>query len=96
VTSVLHEKKIPMVDMRVQVYSKFRKIKIKKKVKYPISMRNETFNTSKCRGKLPKALAHSPNFQFFIFLNIKNSKKRGQPDRARCRLVAGRRTLVAS
>jgi hypothetical protein len=54
------------------MYSKFRKNKIPKKVKSPISMRNRRFNTSKCRGKLqkmgvlpilPKALAHILNFQ---------------------------------
>jgi hypothetical protein len=28
VTSIFHEKKIPMVDMKVQVYSKFRKNKV--------------------------------------------------------------------
>jgi hypothetical protein len=43
-----------MVDMKVQVYSKFRKNKILKKVKSPISMRYGTFNTSKCRSKLQK------------------------------------------
>jgi hypothetical protein len=40
--------------MKVQVYSKFRKNKILKKVKSPISMRYGTFYTSKCRGKLQK------------------------------------------
>jgi hypothetical protein len=63
VTSILHETKIPMVDMKVQVYSKFRKNIIWKKVKSPISMRNGTFNTSKCRGKLQKIevlYTHSP------------------------------------
>jgi hypothetical protein len=65
--------------MIVQVYSKFRKNKIWKKVKSPIFMTNGRFNTSKCRGMLqkmgvmyihsPKALAHSPNFQ-------KKSKKK--------------------
>jgi hypothetical protein len=54
VISIFHETKILMVDIKVQVYSKFRKNKIWKKVKSPISMRNGTFNTSKCRGKLQK------------------------------------------
>jgi hypothetical protein len=39
-----------MVDMKVQVYSKFRKNKIWKKVKSPISMRKGTFNASKNGG----------------------------------------------
>jgi hypothetical protein len=46
--------KIQTVDMKVQVYSKFRKNKISKKVKSPNSMRNGRFDTSKCRGKLEK------------------------------------------
>jgi hypothetical protein len=33
VISIIHEKKIRMVDMKVQVYSKFTKNKIPKKVK---------------------------------------------------------------
>jgi hypothetical protein len=40
--------------MKVQVYSKFRKNKIWKKIKSPISMRNGRFNTSKCRDKVQK------------------------------------------
>jgi hypothetical protein len=40
--------------MKVQVYSKFSKNKIWKKVKSPNSMGNGRFNTSKCRGKLQK------------------------------------------
>jgi hypothetical protein len=54
VISNFHETKIPKVDMKVQVYSKFRKNKICKKMKSPISMRNGIFNTSKCRSKLQK------------------------------------------
>jgi hypothetical protein len=49
--------------MKVQVYSKFRKNKIWKKVKSPISMRNGTLNISKYRGKLQKMgvlYTHSP------------------------------------
>jgi hypothetical protein len=63
VISIFHETKIPTVDMKVQVYSKFRKNKIWKKVKSPISMRNGRFNTSMCRGKLQKMevlYTHSP------------------------------------
>jgi hypothetical protein len=40
--------------MKVQVYSKFRKNKIPKKIKSPNIMRNGRFDTSKCRGKLEK------------------------------------------
>jgi hypothetical protein len=40
--------------MKVQVFSKFSKNKIWKKVKSPNSMKNKRFNTSKCRGKLQK------------------------------------------
>jgi hypothetical protein len=54
VISFFHETKISTVDMKVQLYSKFSKNKICKKVKSPISMRNGRFNTSKCRGKLQK------------------------------------------
>jgi hypothetical protein len=60
------ETKIPTVDMKVHVYSKFRKNKIWKKVKSPISMRNRTFNTSKCRGKLQKM---GVKFDKFFFKN---------------------------
>jgi hypothetical protein len=87
VISVFHETKIQMVDMKVHVYSKFSKNKISKKVKSPNSMRNGRFDTSKLGGSLkkwvycapilPKALAHSPNFQKKIQKNIKNSKKKG-------------------
>jgi hypothetical protein len=54
VISLFHQTKIPTVDMKVQVYSNFRKNKIWKKIKSPSSMRNGRFNTSKCRGKLQK------------------------------------------
>jgi hypothetical protein len=49
VISIFHETKIPIVDMNVQVYYKFRK-----KIKSPKSMKDGRFNTSKCRGKLQK------------------------------------------
>jgi hypothetical protein len=54
VISIFYKTKIPTVDMKVQVYSKFSKNNILKKVKSPISMRNGAFNTSKCKGKLQK------------------------------------------
>jgi hypothetical protein len=63
VISIFHETKIPTVDIKVQVYSKFRKNKIWKKVKSPISTRNGRFNTSRCKGKLQKMevlYTHSP------------------------------------
>jgi hypothetical protein len=52
-----------MVDMKVQVYSKFRKNKIPQKIRSPNVLRNGRFDTSKCRGKLEKMGAlytHSP------------------------------------
>jgi hypothetical protein len=67
VISILHETKIPTIDMEVQVYSKFRnkfrKNKNWKNGKSPTFMRNESCNTSKCRGKLQKMVVlytHSP------------------------------------
>jgi hypothetical protein len=65
--------------MKVQVYSKFRKNKISKKVKSPNSMRNGRFDTSKCRGKLEKMgvlCTHSPKSPGpFPKLSKKNSKR---------------------
>jgi hypothetical protein len=49
---ILHETKIPMVDMKVQMFSNFSKNKILKKMKSPSFMRNGRFYTSKCRGML--------------------------------------------
>jgi hypothetical protein len=63
VISIFHETKIRTVVMKVEVYSKFRKNKISKKVKSPNSMRNGRFYTSKCRGKIEKIgvlCTHSP------------------------------------
>jgi hypothetical protein len=63
VISIFHETKIQMVDMKAQVYSKFRKNKISKKIKSPNSMRNGRFDTTKCRKKLEKMgvlCTHSP------------------------------------
>jgi hypothetical protein len=70
-------------------------------MKSPISMRNGTFNTSKCRGKkwgcytpiLPKALAHSPNFQN-NFIKIKKFKKKGQSGPVQA-LTRGRRVTTS-
>jgi hypothetical protein len=74
-----------MVDTKVQVWTKFSKNNLWKKVKSPLSMNFWRIRTSKCRGKLqkmgcctpilPKALAHLPNFQKFLFFKLKNFKK---------------------
>jgi hypothetical protein len=52
VNSFFHETKIPTVDMKVQVCSKFSNIFFGKKVKSPLSMNFGRISTSKCRGKL--------------------------------------------
>jgi hypothetical protein len=52
--SFFHETKIPMVDMKVQVNSKFSKNKIWKKLKSLSSMREGRFHPLKCRGKVQK------------------------------------------
>jgi hypothetical protein len=54
VISLFHEMRIPMVDMKFQVYFKFSKNKIWKKIKSPSSMGNGRFDTPKCRGKVQK------------------------------------------
>jgi hypothetical protein len=69
---LFHWTKIPIVDMKVQMYSKFGKNKIWKKMKSPSSMKNGRFHPPKCRGKLqkmgvlythsPKMPGPSPNF----------------------------------
>jgi hypothetical protein len=63
VNSLFHETKIPMVDMKVQVNSKFRIYFFLEKVKSPLSMNFGRTRTSKCRGKLQKMgvlYTHSP------------------------------------
>jgi hypothetical protein len=54
VISLFHETKIPTMYMKVQVYSKFSKNKIRKQMKSPSSMRIGRFHPPKCRGKLQK------------------------------------------
>jgi hypothetical protein len=90
VISIFHEMKIPTVDVKVHMYSKFRKTKIWKKMKSLISMRNGRFNTSKCRGRAsfkkwgyctPILLAHSPKFQIKNSKIQKIQKKEEQSDR---------------
>jgi hypothetical protein len=76
--------------MEVQVYSKFRKNKISKKVKSPNSMRNGRFDTSKCRGKLekmgvlcthsPKSLGPFSKLPIKIWKKKKDFKKKDQAD----------------
>jgi hypothetical protein len=53
VIALFHETKISIVDMKVQVYSNFRR-KNSKIIKSPCSMRNERFYTPKCRGKVQR------------------------------------------
>jgi hypothetical protein len=105
VISIFHKTKIQTVDMKVQVYSKFSKNKIPKKVKSPNFMRNGRFHTSKCRRKLEKMGAlctHSPKSPGPIpkLPKKKNSKKKFQKSwnslrRVRRRPTAGGRPLVA-
>jgi hypothetical protein len=54
VNSLFHETKIPTVDMKVQVNSKFRNYFFWKKVKSPLSMNFGRISTSKCRGQASK------------------------------------------
>jgi hypothetical protein len=54
VISFFHETKIPTVDMKVQVYSKFIKKISENKIKSPCSMREGRFHPLKCRGKVQK------------------------------------------
>jgi hypothetical protein len=49
-----HETKIPTVDRKVQVWTKFWKFFFWKKVKSPLSMNFGRISTSKCRGMLQK------------------------------------------
>jgi hypothetical protein len=69
VNSLFYETEIPMVDMKVQVYSKFSKNEIWEKMKSPNSMKNGRFHTPKCSFKkwecctsiLSKCWAHPHN-----------------------------------
>jgi hypothetical protein len=54
VNSLFHYAKIPIVDIKVQLYSEFNKNKIRKKMKYLSSMNNRRFHPPKCRGKVQK------------------------------------------
>jgi hypothetical protein len=78
VITIFHETKIQTVNVKVQVYSKFRKKS--KKMKSPNFMRNGRFHTFKYRGKLEKMGAlctHSPKSPgpFPKLPKKKNSKK---------------------
>jgi hypothetical protein len=61
VNYIFHGTKIPIVDKKVHVWTKFRRKKIRKKVKSPLSMNFERISTSKCRGKLQKMGYCTPN-----------------------------------
>jgi hypothetical protein len=76
-------------------------------VKSPVSMKNGTINTSKCRGKLQKMeelYTHSPKSpgpfpqtsKKINFKNKKISKKKGLPGLSRCRPAADKQPLVAA
>jgi hypothetical protein len=74
--------------MKVQVYSKFSKNKIPKKVKSPNSMWNGRFDTSKCRGKLEKMGApctHSPQMP-------RSTKKKIQKNQTNSKQCRGSKT----
>jgi hypothetical protein len=104
--SLFHETKIPMVDMKVRVSSKFSKNKIWKKMKSPSSMRNGRFHTPKCRGKLQKMgvlythsskmLGPSPNNQKWKMKKLKKLEKGGPAHSlSNCRLRSGRPPAIA-
>jgi hypothetical protein len=70
--SAFHKTKIPTVDMKVQVYSKFSKNKIRKKIRSASSMRNARIHTPKCRGccrrtppTKPRPLLHARALKIF-------------------------------
>jgi hypothetical protein len=89
VISIFHRTKIPTVDMKVQLYSKFGKNKIWKKwnLQIPWGMEDLTLLSVGasfkkwvcCTSILPKALAHFLNFQ-----KIKKSKICNSLHRFRC------------
>jgi hypothetical protein len=89
VISIFHEKKIRTVDMKVQVYPKFREKKFKKKLNLQTLWGMEDLTLPSVEGSLkkcvycapilPNILAHSPNFQKNKILNIYSFKK-GQAD----------------
>jgi hypothetical protein len=89
VNFLLHKTKIPTVDMKVWVCSKFRKNFFWKKVKSPLSMNFGRITTSKCRGMLQKMGYCTPNLpprspgpcnmqghKYFIKKESKNYKKK--------------------
>jgi hypothetical protein len=95
VISIFHGTKIPKVDIKVQVYSKFKINEIWKNVKSPISMGNGNLTLPNLGASfkkwgcsipiLPKAMAHSPNFKKKNSKNSKKFKKMGIGfDRAKC------------
>jgi hypothetical protein len=106
VNSLFHETKIPMIDMKVQVCSKFRNHFFWKIVKSPLSMNFGRISTSKCKGKLqimgvlythsPKSFSSFPKLPKILKLKKKiKFKKWEQPNRRRWKSV-GRRSTLAS
>jgi hypothetical protein len=73
--------------IKVQVWIKFSKKKLWKKVKSPLSMNFGRISTSKCRGKLQKmgvlythslkSPGPSPKLPKILFFKLKNFKKNG-------------------
>jgi hypothetical protein len=79
VNSLIHETKIPMMDMKVQVYSKLSKKKFENKIKSPSSMSDGRFHPPKYRGKLQKMevlYTHSPKMPGPFPNFLKHPKKR--------------------
>jgi hypothetical protein len=71
VIALFHQTKIPTVDMKVQVYYKFKRIKnwIFIFIFFPTSTRNgRFFPTSKCRGKVQKIREETLKGLFSRFL----------------------------
>ena len=104
VNSIFHKTKIPTVDMKVHVCSKFR-IFFLEKIKYPLTMNFRKNSPSKYRGKLQKMgvlYTHSPKShgpfpqlpKILFFLNKKFPKKWIQLNRLRRRPVASGRLRV--
>jgi hypothetical protein len=82
------------------VYSKFRKNKIWKKMKSPVSMRNGRFDTLKCKGKLKKMgvlYTHSSKSPspFPKLPKKKNLKKKNSQKKGNSLSRAGRGPMVA-
>jgi hypothetical protein len=79
VISLFHETKIPIVDMKVQMYSKFKENFFWKKMKSLSSMKNGRFHHPKCWEKLPKngsaVYPFSQNARPILITQNKSKKK---------------------